>query len=122
MGLFYNAPEPTRLALLIDSFSSSLYHCTKYACFQLYCRWSYWRCAHSACRRVYLTVGRPSVCPIRPPHVAVTGLLLWAQRPEILMDCCTAGGTALSCAAAAPQLSAGSATSSAVRRRKLNTD
>jgi len=34
---------------------------------------------------VYATVGRPSVrpsvCPIRPPHDAAAGLLLWARRP-----------------------------------------
>ena len=35
--------------------------------------------------RVYATVGRPSVslsvCPIRLPHAAAAGLLLWARRP-----------------------------------------
>jgi len=45
---------------------------------------------------------RTSVCPIiRPPHTAAAGLLLWAGRQEISIDCCTAG--CRRSAAAAPQ-------------------
>ena len=42
-------------------------------------------CPRSMSSRVYATVGRPSVrpsvCPIRPPHAAAAGWLLWARRP-----------------------------------------
>jgi len=37
--------------------------------------------SHRMQSRVYVTVGRPSVCPIVCPlHSAAAGLLLWAQR------------------------------------------
>jgi len=55
---------------------------------------------------------RLSVCPIRPPHVAAAGLLLWARRQVISIDCCTAGGTDVSSRRVLPQ-DAGSATLSA---------
>jgi len=32
--------------------------------------------------RVYATVGRPFVCPVRLSHAAAAGLLRWARRPE----------------------------------------
>jgi len=42
--------------------------------------------------RVYVTVGRPSVCPsIQLPHATVAGLLLWDCQAGSVDQCCTAG-------------------------------
>ena len=73
-------------------------------------------CSQCMLNRVCATAVRPSVrlsvCPIRPPHVAAAGLLLWARRQVISIDCCTAGGTDISSSRVLPQ-DAGSATLSA---------
>jgi len=42
---------------------------------------SYLHCPQSMWSSVYVTVGRPSVRPIRPPLASVAGLLLWTRRP-----------------------------------------
>ena len=47
-----------------------------------------------------------SVCPIRPLHVAAASLLLWARRPEISIDCCTARVPAVSSSRAAARRTA----------------
>ena len=40
---------------------------------------AYWHCHITMRSRVYASVGRPSVCPIRPLQQHAAGLLLWAQ-------------------------------------------
>jgi len=59
------------------------------------------RCMHMSGVRPSVCL---SVCPIRSPHAAAAGLLLWARRVEIFIDCCTAG---------MQRMNAGSATFSA---------
>ena len=56
----------------------------------------YWLCPHSARSRLYETVRCPSVRLSVPAwadcrKAAAIGLLLWAVRQEISIDCCSSG-------------------------------
>ena len=79
-----------------------------------------WHCPRSTRSRGYASVGCPSVClsicPIRPPHAAVAGLLLRARRPGDIDRLRHAVGPAVSSSFAAARraaVNAGSATLSA---------
>jgi len=61
-------------------------------------------------RKRFCSVVRLSVCFIRLPHAAAAGLLLWARRAgDIDLDCCRAGGPAVSSSSAAARRAAANA-------------
>ena len=56
--------------------------CSTSCCESNSCKTDYWHCLRSIRSRVFLLGMCLCVCPIRSPHIAATGLLLWAWRPE----------------------------------------